>query len=198
MKEALVVDDHPIVRDGVRELLAKAFPSVVLKGSSGDHDAVKEICATPWAFVVLDINLVGQNGIDIIKQVKRCCPKIPIVVFSLFSEKQYAARALRAGAVAYVSKDRSPNDLVNAVRMILEGKAIKKPPEAVISQPLLSDREAQVLRLFVKGLNRQEIAHSLKINKKTVSTYRARLLHKLQVRNLVELVRYAVEEGLVD
>ena len=198
MKEALVVDDHPIVCDGVRELLGKAFPSVVVKGSSGNHDAVKEICAAPWAFVVLDINLAGQNGIDIIKHVKRCCPKIPIVVFSLFPEKQYAARAMRAGAVAYVCKDRSPTDLVNVVRMTLEGKAVKKPPQAVISQPLLSDREAEVLRLFVKGLNRQEIAQSLKISEKTVSTYRARLFSKLQARNIVELVRYAVAEGLVD
>jgi DNA-binding NarL/FixJ family response regulator len=185
MKQALVVDDHPIVRDGIKELLQRAFPSVVIKDSSGTDGVVQEICAHPWAFVVLDINLPGQNGLDIIKKTKARQPDIPIIVFSLYSERQYAARALRAGAVAYLSKERPPRDLIETVKTALEGGPIKKPREVLVSQPVLSDREVQVLALFV-------------INEKTVSTYRARLLHKLDVKNLVELIRYAVEEGLVD
>ena len=198
MKQALVVDDHPIVREGVKELLQRAFPSLEIKDSSGTDEVLKEICASPWAFVVLDINIPGQNGIEIIKKAKVCCPAVPIIVFSLYLERQYGARALRAGAVAYLSKDRSPKDLIETVRMVLEGGFNKKPREANLIQPLLSDREVQVLGLFVRGMSRKEIAHALSISEKTVSTYRGRLLDKLDVRTDVELVRYAVEEGLVD
>lgn len=198
MKQALVVDDHPIVREGVKELLQKAFPSLEIKDSSGSDGVLNEICAHPWAFVVLDINLPGQNGIEIIKKATASCPSTPIIVFSLYLERQYGARALRAGAIAYLSKDRSPRDLIDTVRKTLEGGPVKKAREANIIQPLLSDREVQVLGLFVRGMSRKEIAHALKISEKTISTYRARLLDKLDVRNDVELVRYAVEEGLVD
>jgi DNA-binding NarL/FixJ family response regulator len=198
MKQALVVDDHPIVREGVRDLLQRAFPSLLIKDSPGSDGVLKEVCEYPWAFVVLDINLPGQNGLDIIKKAKSCCPGIPIIVFSLYPERQYAARALRAGAIAYLSKDRSPRDLIDVVTMALEGKPVKKPREAMVSQPVLSDREVQVLGLFVKGMSRKEISQALSISEKTISTYRARLFHKLGVRNVVELIRYAVEEGLVD
>ncbi|HKU53316.1 MAG TPA: response regulator transcription factor, partial [Nitrospira sp.] len=102
MKQALVVDDHPIVRDSIKELLQRAFPSVTVMDSSGGNGLLEEVCGTPWVFVVLDINLPGQNGLDIIKQTKVRRPDIPIIVFSLYSERQYAARALRAGAVAYL------------------------------------------------------------------------------------------------
>jgi DNA-binding NarL/FixJ family response regulator len=196
MKQALVVDDHPIVRDGIKELLQRAFPSVVIKDSSGTDGVVQEICAHPWAFVVLDINLPGQNGLDIIKKTKARQPDIPIIVFSLYSERQYAARALRAGAVAYLSKERPPRDLIETVKTALEGGPIKKPREVLVSQPVLSDREVQVLALFVRGMSRKEISQELNINEKTVSTYRARLLHKLDVKNLVELIRYAAIEGI--
>jgi DNA-binding NarL/FixJ family response regulator len=198
MNQALVVDDHPIVREGIKDLLQRAFPSVIIKDSSGADGILQEICGQPWAFVILDINLPGQNGLDIIKKTKVRQPDIPIIVFSLYSERQYAARALRAGAVAYLSKERPPGDLIETVKTALEGGPIKKPREVMVSQPVLSDREVQVLALFVRGMSRKEISQELNINEKTVSTYRARLLHKLDVKNLVELIRYAVEEGLVD
>jgi DNA-binding NarL/FixJ family response regulator len=198
MKHALVVDDHPIVREGIRDLLQRTFPSIFIKDSAGAHGVLDELCGHPWAFVVLDINLPGQNGLDILKRTEARCPQIPIIVFSLFSEKQYAARALRAGAVAYLSKDRTPRDLVDAVKTVLERRTVQRSREVIDSHPILSDREVQVLSLFVKGMSRQEISQALSISEKTVSTYKARLLQKLQVRNLVELVRYAVEEGLVD
>ena len=197
MKQALVVDDHPIVREGIKDLLQRAFPSISIQASSGAEGVLQELCGHQWAFVVLDVNLPGQNGIDIIKKARASCPKVPIIVFSLFSEAQYAARALRAGAVAYLSKDRSPVDLVDTIKIVLRGEPIKKPREAM-AQPVLSDREIQVLNLFVKGMSRKEISQELHINGKTVSTYRARLLQKLGLRNLVDLVRYAVEERLVD
>ena len=198
MRHALIVDDHPVVRDGVRDILQRTFPSIQIKVSSGGAGLLEEVCGTSWAFIVLDINLPGQNGLNIIRQAKTCCSTIPILVFSLYSERQYAARALRAGAVAYISKDRPPGDLIETVTAILEGKPLNKPRELMVSQPLLSDREVQVLGLLVRGLDRKEIAQELKINEKTVSTYRARLLQKLEVKNTVELIRYALDEGLVD
>ena len=122
MKQALVVDDHPIVRDGIKELLQRAFPSVMIKDSAGEDGLLEEVCGYPWAFVILDINLPGQNGLDIIKKTKVQRPEIPIIVFSLYSERQYAARALRAGAVAYLSKERPPRDLIETVKTTLEGE----------------------------------------------------------------------------
>ena len=198
MRCALIVDDHPVVRDGVRDLLQRTFPSIHIKVSSGGAGLLEEVCGTGWAFIVLDINLPGQNGLDIIRQAKTCCPTIPIIVFSLYSERQYAARALRTGAVAYISKARPPGDLIEAVKALQQGKPRNKPLEFITSQPILSDREVQVLGLLVRGLDRKEIAQELKINEKTVSTYRARLLQKLEVKNTIELIRYALEERLVD
>ena len=104
----LVVDGQPVVRDGIKELLQRAFPSVAIKDSAGEDGLLEEVCGYPWAFVVLDINLPGQNGLDIIKKTKVRRPEIPIIVFSLYSERQYAARALRAGAVAYLFERTPP------------------------------------------------------------------------------------------
>jgi DNA-binding NarL/FixJ family response regulator len=193
-QRALVVDDHPIIRDGIKQLLVRAFPSLHIRDSQGTDGVLDEICSYPWAFVTLDINLPGQNGLHIIRETQGCCPTVPIIVFSLFSEDQYGPRALRAGAAAYVSKDRSPLELVEVVQSVLRGekKGQSKPPARA-----LSTRETEVLNLLGKGMNRQQIAHELGINEKTVSTYRARLLHKLDARTTVNLLRFASDEGLL-
>lgn len=198
MKQALVVDDHPIMRGGVRDLLQHAFPSLTVKESSGGDGIVEEICGSNWAFVVLDISLPGGNGIEILKKAKAACPEMPIIVYSLFPEAQFAARALRAGAAAYLAKDREAHELVAAVRAAVEGSTGRTSWGQAERRPMLSDREIQVLTLFGKGMSRKEIAEFLGINAKTVSTYKARLLHKLGLRNLAELVRYAAEEKLVE
>ena len=197
LRQALVVDDHPIVRKGVKDLLKETFPSLTIKDSPGNTDLLQLICACRWAFVMLEINLPGHNGIEIIRQVAVRYPSVPIIVFSLYPEKQYATRALRAGAIAYLSKDRQPKDLVRTVRSVLNASPVKNRPEQRTSKPHLSNREAQVLSLLVKGMNRKEISQTLGINEKTVSTYRFRLFGKLQVRNTIELIRYAIEERLL-
>ncbi|BCA54893.1 putative Fimbriae Z protein [Nitrospira sp. KM1] len=196
MRQALVVDDHPIVRDAVRELLQNEFPSIVMKDSAGGEGIVHEICGSEWAFVVLDINFPKQNGIDVLKKVIARCPNIPIVMFSLFTDEQYAARALRAGAMAYISKDRSPQDLVEAVRGVLRGAPVRKVRKEL--RPILSDREVEVLTHFAKGMSRRDISKRLSISEKTVSTYKARLFHKLGLSTTVELIRYANDEGLIE
>jgi DNA-binding NarL/FixJ family response regulator len=194
MKQALVVDDHPLVRDGLRDLLQTHFPSIEVKTSAGGDGVLEEVCGTPWAFVVLDINLPTKNWLGIIKQARASHPELPIIVFSVHAERQYGGRALRAGAIAYLSKDRSPRDLVEVVRKILEGSKIRR---SIPKLPVLSRRELQVLALLGKGMRRNQISTQLAISEKTVSTYQARLLEKLEMRNLVELIRYAVDEGLV-
>jgi DNA-binding NarL/FixJ family response regulator len=196
MQQGLVVDDHPIVREGVKDLLQKTFPSLSIMTSSGTDGVLEEVCSRRWDVVVLDIHLPGPNGLDIVKKAKSCCPEIPVVIFSLYPEEQYAERALRAGAVAYVSKHRSPSDLLHAVKGILCGQTAKR--HHLSPEPVLSERESQVLRLLAEGMGRQEISHALEINEKTVSTYKTRLLQKLGLRNLVELVRYAVDERVLD
>jgi DNA-binding NarL/FixJ family response regulator len=194
-KQALVVDDHPIVRLGIKHLLTKAFPSIYIRESPGTDGVVEEICGSGWAFVTLDIRLLGQNGLHIIRQLKTCCPGVPIIVFSLFSEDQYRSRALREGAAAYVSKDRSPVELVEAVRSVLLGK--KQQLEKRRIKLTLSDRERQVLKLLARGLGRQQIADALGISDKTVSTYKMRLQDKLNARTTIDLIRFAVDERLI-
>ena len=195
MQQALVIDDHPVVREGIKDLLLKEVPSLVITTSSGTDGVLEEVCGRRWAFVVADINLPGYQGLDIIRKVKSCCPETPILVFSLYAEEQYADRALRAGAVAYLSKDRPPSALVDCVKAALRGELIQRP---LATRAILSQREIQVLRFLAQGMKRQDIARTLDINEKTVSTYKTRLLQKLGLRNLVDLVRYAVDEHIID
>lgn len=197
MRDALLVDDHPIVRKGIKGLLEQAFADITVKESIGGASVLSEICGHQWAFVVLDMNLPGQNGLDILKKARATRPDVPIIVFSLYSEEQYAARALRAGAKAYISKDRPPQDLVEAITTVLKGGRVPSP-SGLLPRSELSDREIQVLSLLNKGMTRKEIARYLHIHEKTVSTYRARLLHKLHLHTIVDLIRYASEKGLGD
>jgi two-component system, NarL family, invasion response regulator UvrY len=193
MKQALIVDDHPLICEAVKGLLQNAFPQLEVHVSSGGDGVLEDVCRRPWDVVVLDINLPGQNGFDILKQTRKCCADTPIIVFSLFTGTQYASRALRAGAIAYLSKECSPFDLVEVVRDILSGNTIRRPP---LKKAALSNREREVLNLLGKGMHRAEIAAHLSISEKTVSTYQARLVEKLELRNAVDLIRYAIEEGL--
>ncbi len=193
---ALIVDDHPIVRQGIKSLLEDAFPHVRVTVCDPYTSVVNRICGGNWTFVVLDMNLPQRNGLDILKAVRATGNHVPIVVFSLYAEEQYAARAIRAGANAYVSKDRPPRDLVEAIDI-----SVTRGGMCVVSagaRPALSDREVQVLSLLTKGISRKEIAHLLRISEKTVSSYRARLCLKLNAHSLIDLIRYAAEEGFVD
>jgi DNA-binding NarL/FixJ family response regulator len=192
MKHALIVDDHPVVRHGLKELLETTFPSLKVKTSAGGDGVIQEVCGTPWTFIVLDVKLPDASGLSVLHDIKACCPQIPIIVFSGHFERRYAARALRAGAIAYLSKGRAPHEVVELVRQILGGTKIQRP---IAKQPTLSARELQVLTLLGKGMRRYEIAKKLKISEKTVSAHQANLLLKLDLRNLVELIRYAIEEG---
>jgi two-component system, NarL family, invasion response regulator UvrY len=191
---ALIVDDHPVIRDGIKQLLQQTFPSMNVADSAGTSEVVEEICGKPWTFVLLDINLPAQNGLHLIKKIQTHRPDIPIIVFSLFSEEQYESRALRAGAAAFVSKARSVLELVEVIKSVLRRE---KPVIESTARVDLSARESEVLSLLAQGLSRQAIAQALGIDETTVSTYRARLLQKLNARTTLDLLRLAADEGLL-
>jgi DNA-binding NarL/FixJ family response regulator len=195
MKHALVIDDHPLVCQALKGLLHTHFPSLEVTTSTGGDGVLQAVCGAPWAFVVLDVNLPGPDGLHILKQTRGCCPHVPIIIYSTYSERQYASRALLAGAIAYLSKESSPFELIEIVSQILDGGRIRR---SIAQQPRLSERERQVLTLLSKGMSHADIAHALEISEKTVSTHQANLILKLGLRNSVELVRYAIEEGFAD
>jgi two-component system, NarL family, invasion response regulator UvrY len=208
MIRVLIVDDHPVVRRGLRELLADER-NIEVAETADPHEALGLIREQSWSLVVLDIDLPGKGGLELLKDARRERPRLPVLILSVYPEEQFALRTLRAGASGYLSKDSAPEDLVKAVRKILRGEKYfgERVVEQLLSHPndkaataypheLLSDREFQVLRLFGSGRTVKEIAHELSLSRPTVSTYRARILEKMRMQTTAELVRYAVQNRL--
>jgi DNA-binding NarL/FixJ family response regulator len=205
MIRVLIADDHSIVRDGLKRILA-ATPDLQVAGeaASGD-DALAAVKAHDYDVVMLDMSMPGLSGIDLIKRLKLERPKLRILVLSMHGESQYAARALKAGAAGYLNKDSAAEALLSALRKIAAGgvhiadavaasllQSADKPPHEA-----LSDREFEVMRLLVEGLGPTEIGERLHLSVKTVSTHKTRILDKLGLGSTAELVRYAMEHRLV-
>ena len=209
----LIVDDHPLVRRGLVELL-RDEPHVTVCGEAADAPAAwRAIEQTAPDLMVLDLSLRESDGLEVIKSVRARYPRLLILVVSMHNEKLYAPRALRAGAQGYVQKQESPETVVEAIRAVLAGRAYVSPavaerlahsivgggePEPRTSLDVLSDRELQVLSLIGEGLNTQQIARQLHLSPKTVQSHRERLKLKLHLDSTAELVRYAVESRLRD
>lgn len=206
----LVVDDHAIVRRGVRELLVEAFPECEVVEVATGEDAVREFSAGAWDLVVLDLAMPGGGGIDALKKFQSQRPEVPVLVLSAHAEEQYAVRALRAGARGYVTKQSASEELVLAVRKLLAGTPhvnaavaerilpyLTRQPERPPHE-MLSDREMQVFRKLVSGRSVKEIGAELGLSDKTISTYRARVLEKMKLRSNAELMAYAYRSGLMD
>ncbi|HET9351262.1 MAG TPA: response regulator transcription factor [Burkholderiales bacterium] len=205
MIRVLVADDHSIVRDGLKRILA-ATPDLQVTGeAAGGDEALALVKANDYDVVMLDMSMPGLSGIDLIKRLKLERPKLKILVLSMHGESQYAARVLKAGAAAYLSKDSAAGVLLNALRKVAAGgvhigdaaaasllQAGDKPPHES-----LSDREFEVMRLLVEGLGPTEIGERLHLSVKTVSTHKTRILDKLGLGSTAELVRYAMEHRLV-
>lgn len=208
----LLVDDHAVVRRGLRELLGEEFPRAEFCEAGSGGEALCQIAKRPWGLVILDVSLPGRDGLDILKEALALRPGIPIMVLSVHGEDQYAIRALRAGAAGYVTKETAPEDLTAAVRKILQGGKYVSPrlAEKMVaalatrdgSRQLphegLSDRELQVLRMLAVGKSVKEIGADLALSEKTISTYRTRIIGKMSMRSNAELMRYALRAGLVD
>ena len=204
MIKVLIADDHKIVRDGLKRILAAtADISVAAEASSGD-EALALAKANDYEVALLDLSMPGLAGIDLIKRLKAEKPKLRILVLSMHGEHQYAARALKAGAAGYLTKDSASEQLIVALRKIAAGgvhitEATAAELVAGGAEPHagLSDREFQVLRLLVEGHGPGEIADQLHLSVKTVSTHKTCILQKLDLGSTAELVRYALEHKLL-
>jgi DNA-binding NarL/FixJ family response regulator len=208
MIRILLVDDHPVVRHGIRQILIDGLKAVVVGEANDVASASAQIRTDAWDVVVLDLTLPGASGLDLLKEIRAERPHLPVLVLSMHPAAQFARRVLAAGASGYLTKDSAATELVQAIDEIRRGRLYvggrlpdwaHTPTDAL--KPLhehLSDREYQVLRMLGSGRTVSEIAAALRLSVKTVSTYRARLLDKLQMRSNAEVMRYAIENGLTD
>jgi DNA-binding NarL/FixJ family response regulator len=210
MIKVCVVDDHAVVREGLKRIIADN-PGMAVTAEAGDGpEAMKVIRSEPCDVVVLDITMPNKSGLDVLKEIHSETPRLPILVLSMHSEDQYAVRVLRAGAAGYLTKESAPARLVQAIRKVVRGGKYVSPTlaeklvydlnsnSAKAPHEILSDREYQVLCMIASGKTVTMIAAELGLSVKTVSTYRVRILEKLAMKNNAELTRYAIKEGLVD
>lgn len=207
MTNVLIVDDHPIVRRGLKQVLQDEPDFSVLEAGDA-REALHEIKAQPVDLVIADIDLPGMNGIELLKEIKQQYKNTPVLMLSVYPEDQVAVRVLRAGAAGFLSKETAPEQLVVAIRKILGGgKHISERVADLLVMNLgassersmherLSDREFQILSLFGEGKTVKQIAESLSLSVPTVSTYRARILDKMEMKSTAELVRYAIQNRL--
>jgi len=206
----LIVDDHPIVRQGLRQTLADAAQIGEIVEAATPQEALDLVGQREWDAVILDIGLPGRGGLDVLKDIKREVPGLPVLILSMHSEDQYAVRALRAGAAGYLTKEAAPKNLVDAIRRVVAGGRYISPELAErlateltvdAGKPLhasLSDREFDVLRAIASGQTVGEIADRLSLSVKTVSTYRTRILEKMRLKNNAEMMHYVHTNHLLD
>lgn len=206
--KCLIVDDHPILRKGMRDLLLQEGACATIVEADNAVAALSAIRREPWDLVILDVSLPDKHGLEVLKEIRLLQPELPVLMLSLYPEREFALRALKAGAYGYLTKDRAPSELLTAVKQILAGRryitsslADQMATFLDTGQPAtphdrLSDREMEVLRLLGQGKTVSRIADDIALSTKTISTYRARLLEKLQLRTTADLVRYAVEHHL--
>ena len=206
MHRVLLVDDHPIVRQGISRILSTEIPGLQLAEAVDGRSAVEQLRRTPFDLVLLDLVMPGDSGLALLRRLRRDFAPTPILVVSMHPADQFGQRALQAGAVGYVAKDSDPQEVVTAVRTALAGgrhvpleleEAARAEGEPPPPHGALSDREYQVMRMIGAGRTVSEIGAELGLSVKTVSTYRARILEKLQLRTSAELIHYAVVNRLV-
>ena len=209
MLKILLADDHAVVRHGVKQILAEAFTQATFGEAQNTHELLEMVRKERWDIVVLDLAMPGGSGLESLKQMKNDYPQMPVLILSMFPEDQYAVRTIRAGAAGYLNKESAPEELVQAFRKILRGGkyiSASVADELVMyarqddDQPIhkhLSDREFHVLCLLASGKEVKEIATELSLSAKTISTYRTRLLIKMNMKTNAELTYYAIQNGLV-
>jgi len=207
---ALIADDHAVLRRGLADVLSEDR-EIVVRGEAGScREVLAKLRQGEWDVVVLDLNFPDGNGLDLLREIKRERPKLPVLILTIASEDQYAVRALRSGASGYLTKESAPEELVQAVRKVVAGGRYVSPKLAErlavmidrdAEQPphdQLSEREFQVFRLLASGRAVSQVAEELHLSVKTVSTYRARVLEKMNLRTNAELTVYAVRNHLVE
>lgn len=210
MIRVLIADDHPIVRQGLRQILS-GIPDMAVTGEAiNAQETLEQVRAGGWDVLVLDITMPDRSGLDILKEIKHEQPPLPVLVLSIHAEDQLAVRVLKAGAAGYLTKENAPDELVKAIRKVVSGgkyisrslaESLAFGLDTASDQPrhkALSDREFQVMQMMANGKTLAEIAEELSLSPKTVSTYRTRLLEKMQLNTNAEIIRYALEHGLIE
>ncbi len=210
MLKILIADDHPIVRQGLKQILSEEPDIEVVGEAQNSQEVLEFVRKQDWDIVILDITMPGRGGIDVLKELKHERPKLPVLMLSVHPEDQYAVRALKAHASGYMTKDSAPEELVKAIRKILRGgKYISSTLadklvfelETENEKPLhetMSDREYQVMIMISSGKTVSQIAEELSLSVKTIGTYRTRILEKMKMKTNAELIHYAIKNGLVD
>ncbi len=207
----LIADDHAIVREGLKQILADTKDIVVAGHAENGNDAVKLARRGDSDVLLLDISMPDRSGIEVLKQVKKECPRLAVLMLSMHREDQYAIRSLKAGAAGYLNKQSAPAELVDAIRQVAAGRKYVSPALAqelanqvsdenreVPPHETLSDREYQTLIMIASGKTVSDIAAELTLSVKTISMYRSRLLQKMKLRHNAELTHYAIKNHLVE
>ena len=209
MVKILIADDHEIVRRGLKQILLEGFAFADIEEAADCPTLVEKATSSEWDIVVSDLAMPGGGGIEALKQIKRIAPALPVLILSIYPEEQYALRVLKSGAAGYLNKDAAPEELVTAVQRILSGrryvtesmaeKILEKIDDKknVPSHELLSDREWDVFRHLATGRTVSEICELLTLKSTTVSTYRTRILVKMDLNTNADLIQYALENKLI-
>ncbi|OGW52471.1 MAG: DNA-binding response regulator [Nitrospirae bacterium RBG_13_43_8] len=210
MIKILIADDHAIVREGLKQILSESPDLVVVAEASTGQEVLEKIGKNDLDLIVLDIAMPGRGGLDILKEIKSQRPRLSVLMLSMYPEEQYAVRVLKSGASGYLTKESAPAELVKAIRQISQGKKYISPSlaeklaidlEISPDRPpheTLSDREYQVMCMIASGKTLREIADGLSLSIKTISTYRSRILEKMNMKTNAELTHYAIKNRLVD
>ena len=200
----LIVDDHVIFREGLKRILSDEFKAATFGDASNATEAIELVWKQKWDLVLLDITMHGRSGLDVLKEIRSCASKVPVLVLSGHPQEQYAVRVLKAGATGYLTKESAPGELCNAVGKLLGGgkyisASLAEQLAGEIQSPrrelheILSNREYQVMLLIAAGKAPKEIGSELSLSAKTIGTYRSRVLEKLKLRNNAEIMRYVTE-----
>jgi len=209
MTRILIADDHTVVRKGLKQILVEEFPSVHIEEVADAENLIKQVIASTWDVIITDLSMPGRSGLDALQQIKQYYPKLPVLILSVHPEEQYALRVLKAGAAGYLNKDMASEELVNAVHRVLSGRKYISPSVAEklavsldkdgdkLPHEYLSDREFDVLKLIASGNSVSQIAEILSLSSTTVSTYRARIMAKMNLKNNTSLTLYAIENKII-
>ena len=206
----LIADDHAVIRRGLKQILLDEYPSADIEEASDAEAAIKKSITGNWDVIISDLSMPGRSGLDLVQHVKQNFPKLPVLILSIHPEEQYAIRALKAGASGYLNKEAAPEELVMAVQRVLQGRKYISPSIAEkmadeldkekankASHEFLSDRELDVFKMIAGGTSVTDISEKLSLSITTVSTYRARIMNKMNMKSNADLTRYALENNLI-
>ncbi len=207
--KVLIGDDHSVVRKGLIQILKEAFPFAEITEASNGAEMFKLALKNTYEIIISDISMPGRSGIDFIKEFKEIQPKTPVLILSIHPAELYANRTIKAGASGYINKESAPEELVIAVKQLLNGKKYitdevaeilfesKSTKHEKLPHEILSNREFEVFKMIAQGKNSNEIAKTLSLSANTVSTYKTRLLDKMNLKNISDITRYAIENKLL-